>query len=204
MLMYLVYWSFSSADNLRNFCASGFFFLCAVFAITAKLALAAVIFSKVWIAFVRFVVKSIRPVMALVVFLESIERLIMTVLEGSITNDQFLACSSVSTATSWRTKAFWDWRTFLDFQTRQGCLNSRELAFSTGKGKDNKDKTRNDTADHLTRVFLNEEKWLVVNDSQVLSVLRPTVLPVENDLLLITSAKRMELNRTNNSSSLTF
>ena len=111
---------------------------------------------------------------------------------------------SVSTATSWRTKAFWDRRTFLDFQTRQGCLNSRELAFSTGKGKDNKDKTRNDTADHLTRVFLNEEKWLVINDSQVLSVLRPTVLPVENDLLLITSAKRMELNRTNNSSSLTF
>ena len=96
--------------------------------------------------------------MALVVFLESLERLVMTVLEDSITNDQFLACSSVSTATAWRTKAFWDWRTFLVFQTRQGCLNSRELTFSTGKGKDKKDKTRDDTADHLTRVFVNEEK----------------------------------------------
>ena len=96
--------------------------------------------------------------MALVVFLDSLERLVMTVLEGSTTNDQFLACFSVSTATAWRTKAFCDWRTFLVFQTRQGCLNSRELAFSTGKGKDNKNKTRDDTADHLTRVFLNEEK----------------------------------------------
>ena len=76
--------------------------------------------------------------MALDVFLE---RLVITVLEGPITNDQFLACSSVSTATAWRTKAFWDWRTFPVFQTRQGCLNSRELAFSTGKGKDDKEKT---------------------------------------------------------------
>ena len=67
--------------------------------------------------------------MALVVFLE---RLVMTVLEGPIRNDQFLACTSVSIATAWRTKAFWDWTTFLVFQTRQGRTKSRELAFGTG------------------------------------------------------------------------
>ena len=77
--------------------------------------------------------------MALVAFLE---RLVMTVLEGAITNDQFLACTSVSVVTAWRSKAFWDWTTFLVFQTRQGCTNSRELTFSTGKGKNNKDKTQ--------------------------------------------------------------
>ena len=86
-----------------------------------------------------------------IVFL--LERLVMTVLEGPITNDQFLACTSV-----WRTKALWDWATFPVFQTRQGCTNSRELAFSTGKGEDKKDKTCDDTAAHLTLVFLNEEK----------------------------------------------
>ena len=31
------------------------------------------------------------------------------VLEGAIRNDQFLACTSVSIITAWRTKAFWDW-----------------------------------------------------------------------------------------------
>ena len=67
--------------------------------------------------------------MALVVFLE---RLVMTVLEGPIRNDQFLACTSVSIATAWRTKAFWDWTTYLVFQTRQECTKSRELAFGTG------------------------------------------------------------------------
>ena len=46
------------------------FFLCSVFPIVAKLALAVVISSKVWIAFARFMVKNIRPVMALVAFLE--------------------------------------------------------------------------------------------------------------------------------------
>ena len=54
--------------------------------------------------------------MALVVFLE---RLVMTELEHPITNDHFLSCTSVSTATAWRTKAFWDWRTFLVLQIRQ-------------------------------------------------------------------------------------
>ena len=92
--------------------------------------------------------------MTVVVFLE---RLVMTILEGPITNDQFLASASVSITTAWRTKAFWDWTTFLVFQTRQGCTNSRELAFSIGKGEDKKDKTCDDTAAHLTRVFLNEE-----------------------------------------------
>ena len=43
--------------------------------------------------------------MAFVVFLE---RQVMIVLEGPITNDQFLACTSVSIATAWHTKAFWD------------------------------------------------------------------------------------------------
>jgi len=76
--------------------------------------------------------------MAFVAFLE---RLVMTVLEGAMTNDQFLACTSVSIVTAWRTKGFWDWTTFLVFQTRQGCTNSRELAFSTGKGENNKYKT---------------------------------------------------------------
>ena len=57
--------------------------------------------------------------MALVAFLE---RLVMTVLEGPITNDQFLGCTSVSIATAWRTKAFWDWTTFLVLQIRQGSL----------------------------------------------------------------------------------
>ena len=83
-------------------------------------------------------VKSMMPVMALVAFLE---RLVMTVLEGAIMNDEFLACTSVSIVTAWRTKAFWYWITFLVFQTRQGCTNSRELAFSTGKGENNNDKT---------------------------------------------------------------
>ena len=55
--------------------------------------------------------------MAFVVFLE---RLVMTVLEGPITNDQFLACTSVSIAAAWRTKVFWDWTTFFVLQTRQG------------------------------------------------------------------------------------
>ena len=54
--------------------------------------------------------------MAIVFFLE---RFVMTVLEGPITNDQFLACTSVSIITAWRTKALWDWTTFLVFQTRQ-------------------------------------------------------------------------------------
>ena len=80
-----------------------------------------------------------RPATALIAFLE---RLVMTVLEGPIMNDQFLACPSVSIITAWCTKTFWDWTTFLVFQTRQGCTNSRELAFSTGKGKNNKDKTQ--------------------------------------------------------------
>ena len=71
----------------------------------------------------------------------SLERLVMTVLEGAIMNDEFLACTSVSIVTAWRTKALWDWTTFLVFQTRQGCTNSRELAFSTGKGENNKDKS---------------------------------------------------------------
>ena len=63
--------------------------------------------------------------MAFVVFLE---RLVMTVLEGPITNDQFLACTSVSIATAWRTKVFWDWTTFFVLQTRQGCTDSGQLA----------------------------------------------------------------------------
>ena len=67
--------------------------------------------------------------MALVVFLE---RLVMTVLEGPIRNDQFLAYTSVSIITAWRTKAFWDWTTFLVFQTRQGCTKSRELCLQYG------------------------------------------------------------------------
>ena len=67
--------------------------------------------------------------MALVVFLE---RLVMTELEHPITNDHFLSCTSVSTATAWCTKSFWDWTTFLVFQIRQKCTNSRELTFSLG------------------------------------------------------------------------
>ena len=93
--------------------------------------------------------------MAIVFFLE---RLVMIILEGPITNDQFQACTSASIITSWCTKALWDWTTFLVFQTRQGCTNSRELAFSTRKGEGKKDKTCDDTAAHLTRVFLNKEK----------------------------------------------
>ena len=120
--------------------------------------------------------------MALVAFLE---RLVMTVLEEAITNDQFLACTSVSIVTAWRAKAFWDWTTFLVFQTRQGCTNSRELAFSTGKGKNNKDKT----------LVMIRQLVLFITDTHVLLGLGPMVLPVANDLLLITSAKRMELNR---------
>ena len=77
--------------------------------------------------------------MALVALLE---RLVMNVLEEAITNDPFLACASVSIVTAWRARAFWDWSTFLVFQTHQGCTKARELAFSTGKGKNNKDKTQ--------------------------------------------------------------
>ena len=65
--------------------------------------------------------------MALVVFLE---RLVMTELEHPITNDHFLSCTSVSTATAWCIKSFWDWTTFLVFQIRQECTNSRKLTFS--------------------------------------------------------------------------
>ena len=67
--------------------------------------------------------------MALIVFLE---RLVMTELEGLITNDHFLLCTSVSTATARCTKSFWDWTTFLVFQIRQEYTNSRELTFSLG------------------------------------------------------------------------
>ena len=86
-----------------------------------------VISSKVLIAFARFVVKSMGLIMAFVVFLE---RLVMTGLEGPITNDQFLSCTSASIATAWRAKSFWDWTTFLVFQIRQEFTNSRELTFS--------------------------------------------------------------------------
>ena len=113
----------------ENFCESGFFFLRTVIVIVAKLTLVAVISSKVLIAFALFVVKSKRSVMALVVFLE---RLVMTELEHPIPKDHFLSCTSVSTATAWCTKSFWDWTTFLVFQIRQECTNSRKLTFSLG------------------------------------------------------------------------
>ena len=77
------------------FASQGFFFLRTVIVIVAKLTLVAVISSKVLIAFARFVVKSMGLIMAFVVFLE---RLVMTELEGPITNDQFLSCTSVSIA----------------------------------------------------------------------------------------------------------
>ena len=59
------------------------------------------------------------------------EMLVMTVLEGPIPNDQFLAWNSVSIATAWCTKAFWDWTTFLVFQTwkwqlAQGNADTRQ------------------------------------------------------------------------------
>ena len=111
--------------QLEKIFASQSFFLW-IQSLVAKLALAD-ISSKVLIAFARFVVKSKRSVMALVVFLE---RLVMTELEGPITNDHFLSCTSVSTATAWCTKPFWDWTTFLVFQIRQKCTNSRKLTFS--------------------------------------------------------------------------
>ena len=114
--------------QLEKIFASQSFFLW-IQSLVAKLALAAVISSKVLIAFARFVVKSKRSVMALVVFLE---RLVMTELEGPITNDQFLSCTSASIATAWCTKSFWDWTTFLVFQIRQKCTNSRKLTFSLG------------------------------------------------------------------------
>ena len=58
--------------------------------------------------------------MAIIAFLE---RLVMTVLEGAIMNDEFLPCTSVSIVTAWRPKPLWDWTTFLVFQTLQGCTN---------------------------------------------------------------------------------
>ena len=82
----------------KIFATQRFFFLSAVIVIVAKLALAAVISSKVLIAFARFVVKSMGLIMAFVVFLE---RLVMTELEGPITNDQFLSCTSVSVSLTW-------------------------------------------------------------------------------------------------------
>ena len=48
--------------QLEEIFASQGFFLCPVFAIVVKLALSAVMSSKVWIAFARFMVKSMRPV----------------------------------------------------------------------------------------------------------------------------------------------
>ena len=78
-------------------------------------------------------VKSIRPVVALVAFLE---RLVMTVLEGAITNDQFLACTSVST------KAFWDWTTFLGLSCSSDSSGMTLGNWSSAKGKVNTIKTR--------------------------------------------------------------
>ena len=67
--------------------------------------------------------------MALVVFLE---RLVMTELECPIPKDHFLSCTSVSIATAWCTKSFWEWTTFLVFHIRQKCTNFRKLTFSLG------------------------------------------------------------------------
>ena len=113
--------------QLEKIFTSQGFFLRTVIVIVAKLTLFAVISSKVLIAFALFVIKSWRSVMALVVFLE---RLVMTELEHPITNDHFLSCTSVSIATAWCTKSFWDWTTFLVFHIRQKCTNSRKLTFS--------------------------------------------------------------------------
>ena len=153
MLMYLMYWSFSSADNLRKFLRVRVFFLRAVIVIVAKLALAEVISSKVLIAFARFVVKSMRLIMAFVVFLE---RLVMTELEGPITNDQFLSCTSASIATAWCTKSFWDWTTFLVFQIRQEFTNSRELTFSLVRWT----QLRQETWWYGSSSYLGLPKWI--------------------------------------------
>ena len=110
----------------KIFASQGFFSACS-HCHSSQTHTYAVISSKVLIAFARFVVKSRRSVMALVVFLE---RLVGTELEHPITNDHFLSCTSVSTATAWCTKSFWDWTTFLVFQIRQECTNSRKLTFS--------------------------------------------------------------------------
>ena len=113
----------------------------------------AVISSKVLIAFARFVVKSKRSVMALVVFLE---RLVMTELEGPITNDQFLSCTSVSIATAWCTKSFRDWTTFLVFQIRQEFTNSRELTFSLVRWT----QLRQETWWYGSSSYLGLPKWI--------------------------------------------
>ena len=77
--------------------------------------------------------------MALVAFLE---RLVMTVLEGAITNDQFLACTSVSIATARRTKALWDWTTFLGLSCSSDSSGMTLGNWSSAKGKVNIVKTR--------------------------------------------------------------
>ena len=137
----------------KIFASQGFFFLRTVIVIVAKLTLVAVISSKVLIAFARFVVKSKRSVMALVVFLE---RLVMTELEGPITNDHFLSCTSVSTATAWCTKSFWDWTTFLVFQIRQEFTNSRELTFSLVRWT----QLRQETWWYGSSSYLGLPKWI--------------------------------------------
>ena len=110
----------------KIFASQGFFSACS-HCHSSQTHTYAVISSKVLIAFARFVVKSMGLITAFVVFLE---RLVMTDLEGPITNGQFLSCTSASVATAWCTKSFWDWTTFLVFQIRQECTNSRKLTFS--------------------------------------------------------------------------
>ena len=112
-----------------------------------------VISSKVLIAFARFVVKSMGLIMAFVVFLE---RLVITGLEGPITNDQFLSCTSASIATAWCAKSFWDWTTFLVFQIRQEFTNSRELTFSLVRWT----QLRQETWWYGSSSYLGLPKWI--------------------------------------------
>ena len=97
--------------------------------------------------------ESVRSVMALVVFLE---RLVMNELEGPITNDQFLSGTSVSIATAWCTKSFWDWTIFLVFQIRQEFTNSRELTFSLVRWT----QLRQETWWYGSSSYLGLPKWI--------------------------------------------
>ena len=80
----------------------------------------------------------------------------MTELEGPITNDQFLSCTSASIATAWCTKSFWDWTTFLVFQVRQEFTNSRELTFSLVRWT----QLRQDTWWYGSSSYLGLPKWI--------------------------------------------
>ena len=92
-----------------------------------KLAFPAIVTTKVAVAFASSVIESKRPVVTIIVVVKGSK---MAVAVIPITDNQFLARSSVPIATTWLSKMFRDWTTCLSFQAVKVCANSRKLAYS--------------------------------------------------------------------------